>query len=926
MLNSTILTTKFHRPAVPVTWVERPAITETLNTGLDLKRQFTLVSAPAGFGKTMCISRWVESLSLPAAWLSLDEADDDAGRFFVYFISTLQKLNGNFGQEIKGVLQAGQLPGVETICAVLIEEILNFKKPFLLVLDDFQFIQDKSILKFLETLIKNPPATLYLTIITREDPPLPLARLRANNGLTEIRADDLRFSKTETGLLFKKLSSAPLSLREIQELEKKTEGWAAGLQLIALSLQGSKSPSEFIAGISGSHRFILNYLVEEVIEQQPEEIRDFLLQTSILGRLNGNLCDAVTGRKDSRVLLEKLFKANLFLIPLDDQAHWYRYHKLFRDLLRDLLKTVKKEEISSLHRRASLWFSRQGMVNEAIQHALSAEDYSTALEMIEVHGLDTLMQWHIKTVGDWRNLIPQDWIEQSPRANLAFAWMFLMQAKPAAASPYLLTLQDLFSDPQKKEKVVKEDPSILPRWLVLQSLLAGVQRQLEKSLHLCQQALGLAKPDDSQLLTIIYQGIANAYHQMNDYENARQAYQKLIGLGKTSGYSVSELLGISGLGLMALQHGEYHYAYELVTQGVERLKQIGTLPPSSTAIFGELGVIHYQWHQLDKAHEYFQRAIHVSALSGYNDAKLYYSVILSRLSHIKGDLTSAAKIIEEAAREMKADAPATVGEEILAQRVRIFLAQGNLNAARNLLSTQGFSFDPEFTAPAIDDFQAAPLFSHESDREPPWLLYFGALRILLHESFSSRAAEQISAAVELATRLINKSLSQHYLPLAIEGLLVRSQLFSASGETGSAKKDICRALELAAPEEMLSIFIEEGPGLIKLLVSLLSDETVLPVSADYISRILSASAPNTQLVNKAIEKAHPEQEKIIEPLSERELEILSLIKEGLTNQQIADRLVITLHTVKKHSSNIYLKLGVKSRTQAVATARKSGLV
>ncbi|MDT8306525.1 MAG: hypothetical protein RRC07_11355 [Anaerolineae bacterium] len=359
MLESDLLATKLYCPALPVQWVQRPQLSARLDQGLALQRKMTLVSAPAGFGKTTCVASWLHArVDRPLAWLSLEPADDDPARFFTYLVAALQRVDARLGWEIGGILRAGQLPPGEVIAATLVNDSAA-ADPFVLVLDDFHVIQDRFILQVLETVVANLPPVLHLVLITREDPPLPLARLRANNALTEVRARDLRFDSEDGATFLNEVMGLSLTAADISALEMKTEGWIAGLQLAALALQTAPDAGEpalvsrFIAALSGSHRFILSYLTEQVLNQQPENVQRFLLQTAILDKLTGDLGDAVTGRSGSQALLEWLYRANLFLIALDEEGRWYRYHHLFADLLRERLGALDEDEIAELHRRAS---------------------------------------------------------------------------------------------------------------------------------------------------------------------------------------------------------------------------------------------------------------------------------------------------------------------------------------------------------------------------------------------------------------------------------------------------------------------------------------------------------------------------------------------------------------------------------------------
>ncbi len=683
------LALKLRCPAIPVKRVERPHLIERLNQGLALGRQITLVSAPAGFGKTSCISAWVAESSLPTAWFALDATDDDPGRFFDYFIAALQTIDSNIGVEIAGVLRAGQLPAADIISTTLINDLLDLKMRFLLVLDDFQVIQDNFILEIIGTLLKNPVPAMHLVLLTREDPPLALARLRGNNRMTEIRAADLRFRIAETENFLNGVMTMGLSEMDISALELRTEGWIVGLQLAAIAMQSpltrreTFNPSSFIAALSGSHRFILSYLTEEVLNGLPQSLQQFLLQTASLERLNADLCNAVCQRTDSQAMLAHLFGANLFLEPLDDEEHWYRYHQLFADLLQEMQRSLIPEKIALLHQRASQWYEAQGMVNEAIQHALAGADYRTMVRIIEGNALNMLMEWHIKTVEGWMAAVPDEFCVESPLANLAFAWIHLLRGHPEQAYTYFERLQDMFSDPHFEGQ---KDTSLKARWFAMQCMLLNAYGKTNESITLGQQALEIAPATDLHLQSLIYLGMAGAYQLMDDYQNAVDAFQMILRNGQTAKNIVTELLGLSGIALLAIQHGQLKLAFELASQAIERMEASGILPPICSGLYGELGTIYYQWFQIDQAHHYFKRAIQVSALSGYSDAELYYGVVLSQLNMIEGNIEAAAEEIQRSAALMQVEAPAAVREEVLYQQIRIYLAQDRLSSAERILA------------------------------------------------------------------------------------------------------------------------------------------------------------------------------------------------------------------------------------------------
>lgn len=915
-----LLKTKLHRPNAPPKRVPRPHLVRLLNEGLESGWQIMLVSAPAGFGKTVCVSEWLDTLeNWPVAWLSLDPADDDPGRFFSYLIAALQRVDSRLGHEIEGLLRAGQLPPGEIISTTLINDILDLDKPFLLVLDDFQVIQDIFILRVWEELVSNLPQPLHLVLLSREDPSLPMARLRANNQLGEIRVGDLRFSSLEAGRFLKEVMDLSLSEAQIALLEARTEGWIVGLQLAGLSLRGRTDPTSFIAELGGSHRYILSYLSEEVLNQQSEEIRFFLLQTSILDKLNGELCDAVTGHTDSADLLERLLAANLFLIPLDDKQHWYRYHQLFGDLLRDLREDLLADQAAELHQRASRWYAQSGMVSEAIQHALDGGDYASAVQLFERHAMDMLVQWHVKTVDGWMKAIPENWVAQSLSANLTFAWMHLQRGAFDQAVPYLQRLQEMFAVSQAGEEAEQGAEPVPPaqqaKWLALQSMLLNAQREPAQSLKLGCQALEIAARDDVSVLSMIYMGLADAYQQLDDYSQALEAYQKIIQLGRRVDNIVYEMLGVAGLVLMAMEHGQLHYGFEIASQGLERMQHSGSLPPVSTAVYGELGEVYYQWYQIEEANKYFLRASQVSTLSGYSDAEVYHQVVRSRLAQMEGNLEAAAWEIQKAVDLMQVQAPARVREEVIAQQVRVELARHQLASAEAALISGGFSQQGKFAIPELEP-------GKKIDR-PVGLLYSSALCIMLYRAQTRGERDGLVHGIELVDRLVAMSLQRQLIPIALEMLLLRAQMHATLGDDQASRADILQAVELGEPEGFISVFLEEGSPVAEALANLLEENQLGEVQVAYVRSILAHSPLHQPAKGVGvIQPVGTGAALLVEPLTERELEVLSLMTEGLKYNEIAGRLFISLNTVRSHVKAIYGKLGVDNRTKAIEMAHQ----
>lgn len=910
-----LLAIKLHRPDSPIKHIERPQLIQRLNLGLECGHQIFLVSAPAGFGKTTCITEWVNSLpQWPVTWLSLDTSDDDPGRFFSYLLSALQKVDEHIGEELEGVLRAGEISPVEAISTVLINDMLKIDSSFLLVLDDFHVIQEQLILEFFEKLLIHVPQPLHLVFITREDPPLPLAQIRANNQLTEIRANDLRFASNDMGRFLSEVIGISLSPADIQVLENKTEGWIVGLQLAGLSIREQENPSSFIRLLSGSHRHILGYLTEQVVDRQPEEIQCFLLRTSILDKLNGDLCNAVADRKDSHALLERLYKANLFLVPLDDDGHWYRYHHLFADLLRTLQKSRQQDKTAELHQRASRWYAEVGMLSDAIQHTLVAEDYSLAVNLLESHALGMIMQGYARTVNGWLQLLPEDWRRQSPRTNLAFAWTHLLRGAYSQALPYLEQLEEFFSGSQENEEVRR---ALKAEWLVMQSLLLTMKGKTTESLAIAQESLTIVPEDDQRVRGLAYFSLASTYQAMEKEELAIGAYRTAGQYARESKNAIVEMLSTSGLTTMAFEHGQLHLAHEIASPVSARMERSDFLPPISTVVFGILGEVYYQWGKTDEARRYMLRALQLSILGGLNSGMINCRVLLSRLSLLEGDLEAAIREIQEAIELLQVDTPDYVQKEALAQQVRVHLALAQPAAAERVLQGEGFSFENEFSHP---DVPPRLRISHSAG-----LLYNSALRVLLYRVRVRGDMAVLRSGIQLANRLIHGALDSQTILVALETLLLRAQIHARLRDHPASQADYVRALELAEPEDIISIFVEQGAPVAADIKDLIRTNSPATVHADYFRRLLDAFSglhpPREQQTAPALSQAAGATP-LIGPLTDREIDVLRLMADGLKYKEIATALFVSQNTVRYHVKSIYGKLNVNNRTQAIRRARQ----
>jgi LuxR family maltose regulon positive regulatory protein len=922
-----LLSTKFHIPHTRANGVSRPRLTEKLFTAVKHSGSFVLLSSPAGFGKTTLLSEFLTQFQHPAAWVSLDEADNDPINFWTYLIIACQTIQREIGESALELLQTPQSLPDGVIPTLLINDLVKLKNDFVLVLDDYHEIHNPSIHADVSFLLDHLPDKLHFVISTRVDPPWPLARFRARDQLIEIRSADLRFTTEEAAAFLNQVMGLSLSSENVSALEARTEGWIASLQLAAISMKDRGDIDGFIKTFTGSHVYIAEYLIEEVLNYQTDEVKTFLLQTSILERLNDGLCTAVSGLPDRPVVLKDLYQANLFVVPLDEEGQWFRYHHLFADLLQARLRhSIPPDAIAVLHQRAAVWYERSDMAPEAIDHALAAKDYSYAVRLIGKVALPMVLQGYVRTVDGWLRSIPQEYPEHSPQLMMAFAWLYLLRGDFAGAAPYLERLTAIFSTPEMGD----QDPSLLGEWLSLQSKLLCVQGKPAESCTLANRALQLLPAADTHMRNMVYINLATAYEQLLDYDRAAETFQMIARDARETGNFAFEILGISGQAQMLLQQGQLHLGFEVASQGVHRVEERGRSTPFSATLYGELGQIHYQWHQLDQARSYLQRSIQASGLSGYSDPEIYNHVMLSRMCQMEGNWDASAQEMGKASDLARVIPPAMIRENVISQQVRVDLAFDRLAAAQMILKAEGFTFNSIFSYP---DLAPGANVTH-----PVGLLYNSALRVLLFLARTKNDLVNLERGIELATLVLAGELQCRQIPVALETLLLRSQMLTALGNERDSLADVDKALELAEPEGFISIFAEEGMPISESLTDLIKRNLLGTIRPVYVQEILSAfpgmqpvhavygepPAPNSLAgmdVVKVDDSLAP-----IEPLTPRELEVLQLIAAGDSNQTIADKLFITLSAVKKHTGNIFKKLNVNSRTQAVVRARLLGLI
>jgi LuxR family maltose regulon positive regulatory protein len=911
-----LLTTKLYIPHAHHNLVPRPHLIEQLNNSL--QRKLALISAPAGYGKTTLVGEWVQAMGGAAppgavAWLSLDEGDNNPVRFLSYLIAALQTVEANLAKGELNALQSPQPPAAEDILTALLNEIAAIPGRILLILDDYHLIEAETIHNALTFLLKHLPPQMHLVITTREDPPLNLARLRARRQLTELRAVDLRFTTSEAAEFLNHVMGLDLSADDITALERRTEGWITGLQLAAISLRGRQDAAALIRSFAGSHRYVLDYLIEEVLEQQPQGVQTFLLQTAILDRLTGSLCDAVTGQDDGQATLEYLEQGNLFIIPLDNERRCYRYHRLFADLLRQRLRQTKPDWVPALHRRASEWYEQNRFVDEAIEHALCAKEFERSARLIEEYG-DALWERgeHVKFRA-WLARLPVELMFSRPHLCIFHAWYSFISGEQDAAEQSLHAAEqaiDVGTDRATRSEFYPQDSLTSPDSLRLQGRVAAIQAFMNSHrgdvpgiVHHARQALELLPEQDRVWRNMTAIALGDVYGFQADMKAAHEARSEALQACKMAGDIYCVMLASLKLAITERSQGRLQRTMEICQQQIQTATECGL---SNMPVVGSFlvvrGEVLAESNDLDEALQQATRGIEL-AKRGVDLAFLGWDYMcLARILFSRGELADLHVIIEEMQNiAQDSNVPPWVMNQMAAWQTRLWLAQSDLEAASRWARERGLTVDGEPVLPHQLDFFSL-------------LDYLVLTRILI-------AQGRLDETAELLERLLKAAEAGGRTSRVIEILVLQALTRQAQGSTDRAVIKLERALTLAEPEGFVRIFVDEGPPMARLLLEALSRG----IAPGYVRRLLEAF-PVTEPGQAVLPKSPAPQSDLIEPLSERELEVLQLIAQGLTNPEIATRLYLSPNTVKVHTRNIYGKLGVRNRTQAGARGRALGIL
>jgi LuxR family maltose regulon positive regulatory protein len=876
-MSSPILATKLYAPRPRAKAVLRPNLIEQLNEGLRRAPSVTLISAPAGFGKTTLASEWTAASARPAAWLSLDEGDNDPTRFLAYLVAALRTIAPTIGETLLVALASPQPPPVESILTALLNDITAVRDKFSLVLDDYHVIEAKPIDLALTFLLEHLPPQMHLVIITREDPQLPLARLRASGQLTELRITDLRFTPVEAAEFLNRVMGLDLSAEDVDALETRTEGWIAGLQLAGISMQGLQDTTSFIKSFTGSHHFVMDYLVEEVFQQQPESIQTFLLHTSILGRMCGPLCDAVLLNPSSsgQETLEYLERANLFIIPLDNERRWYRYHHLFADLLRQRLLQSTAPSAAELHIRASAWYEDCGQEIEAFHHATAANDYERAERLIEGKGMPLHFRGAVAPVLNWLESLPTSVLDAWPSLWTAFASTLSVTGQTTRVEPALQAAEAALEGAEQDAKT----KDLIGRIAAIRATVAATQNQVETIITQSRRALEYLHPNNLAFRTSTVWKLGFAYQLEGNRTAAKQAYAEVISIGQASGNNVFAVLATIGLGVLQEGDNQLHIAAETYRRVLQLLGE----KPLRFASEAHLGLarICYEWNDLVAAEQHAQQSVQLSRPVESNDRFVAGEVFLARLKLAQGDMEGAATILARCDQIARQNNYVFRMPEIAAAQVLTLLHQGNPEAAGELAER------------------------HE--------LRISQARVHLAKGDSSAAL----AVLEAFRRELEAKAWEDEL---LRVMVLQAIALRAHGEKDDAVLLVGDALRLAQPEGFIRVFVDEGEP----MTQLLTEANAHGIRADYIGRLL-AVLKGEQLKSEDNSRL-PSGQPLVEPLSQRELEVLRLIAQGLSNREISEELFIALITVKGHNQRIFSKLQVQRRTEAVARARELGLL
>ncbi len=902
-----LLESKLHIPARRPGAVARPRLNERLSGAA--RSSLTVLSAPAGFGKTTLLTEWLAAESAggaTVAWVSLDQRDNEPTVFWTYVVAALQSAAEGVGPGALSVLQSSQ-PSTDAALAVLLNDLHAIADDILLVLDDYHLIESAEIYDGMAFLLEHLPPRLHVVLATRSDPALSMARLRGRGELVEVRAADLRFTAEESAAYLNGSMGLGLTGDDVAALDGRTEGWIAALQLAALSMQGRGDASAFIAGFAGDDRYIVDYLAEEVLGRQPAEVRDFLLKTSVLDRLTGPLCDAVTGREGGRATLVSLERANLFLVPLDGRREWYRYHHLFADVLQAHLLEELADEVPALHSRACAWYEQNGALSEAIEHALQSGDLARAANLMELTIPAIRRDRREAEFARWVGILPDEVVKARPVLGVFFVGALAQVSKFETIARRLSDIESSLGvstaggpwpdEPPPGVVVVDmEEFKRLPGTVALyRAALALAHGDLDDTVGHSRQAMSLAPPDDhlTRAAAAAVSGLAS--WTTGDLAAAHDGYAECIeGLVKVG--FLPDVLGctvtVADIRRTQGRLGDAVSAYE-------RALELAAVEPGAPPLRGTadmhvgLAELLLDRDELAAAAERLAISHTLGDHNGLPKNPYRSRVTMARLREAEGDLDAALALLDEADRVYNGDYSPNV-RPVPAVRARLWIRRGELG--------RSLAWARERHLSAGDDLSYLREYEHVT-----------LARTLLARHAAERAATSLEEATSLLARLLPAAEDGGRTATVIEVLVLQSLAEQARGDTAAALVQLQRAVTLAEPEGLVRVFADEGPPMAALLRALSREK-----ATGYLRRLIAATARTAH--------AAPVAQGLVEPLSERELDVLRLLGSDLDGPDIARELSVSLNTMRTHTKNIYAKLGVTSRRAAVRQAQQLDLL